>query len=259
MLNLKQMSVLNIKNLLNSFDSIGLKDIDDVKLMDRVDTKFSFNFQNLETFLNSLSEDYNLLVIEGNAVSKYNSLYYDDETFTAFNDHQRKKPNRFKVRFRKYVYSDIQFLEVKHKVNGRTVKTRIPSESIPSEMNQKQEDFVHETGIQGDLVPSLQNKFKRITLIHKNKSERVTLDFDISFKWNEKKIELNDIVIAELKQSKADRNSIFFKLMKKNIIRPMKLSKYCIGMILTHEKENIKYNRFKKKLLFIKKIQKNVA
>lgn len=253
------MSVRNINSLLNSFRPIGLKEINDVKLMDRVDTKFSFNFQHLESFLSVLSEDYDVLVIEDNPISKYNSLYYDDETLKAFNDHQRKKPNRFKVRFRKYVYSDIQFLEVKHKVNGRTIKTRIPSNSIPTEMDENQEEFVLKTGIQGDLTPSLQNKFKRITLIHKDKSERVTLDFDIKFNWEEKNVELNDIVIAELKQSKADRNSTFYKLMKKNFIRPMKLSKYCIGMILTHERESIKYNRFKKKLLFIQKIQKNVA
>ncbi len=253
------MSVSVIKNILSSFEPIGLKDINDVKLMDRVDTKFSFNFEDLESFLSSLKEDYQVLVIDESPISKYNSLYYDDKVLTAFNDHQRKKPNRFKVRFRKYVYSNIQFLEVKHKVNGRTVKTRIPSDSIPSEMNEVQEAFVHETGIHGQLKPSLRNKFKRITLIQKNKSERVTLDFDIRFEWKDKEIELSDIVIAELKQSKADRNSTFYKLMKKNIIRPMKLSKYCIGMILTHDKENLKYNRFKKKLLFIKKIQKNVA
>lgn len=249
----------SIKTILNSFKPIGLKDINDVKLMDRVDTKFSFNVDHLESFLKSLESDYNVLVIEDSPISKYNSLYFDDEILSAFNDHQRKKPNRFKVRFRKYVYSNIQFLEVKHKVHGRTVKTRIPSESIPSKMNGEQEQFVHDTGIDGNLNPTLQNKFKRITLIQKDKSERVTLDFEIEFEWANKETELSQIVIAELKQSKADRNSIFYKLMKKNMIRPMKLSKYCIGMIVTREKENIKYNRFKKKLLFIKKIQKNVA
>lgn len=248
-----------IKAVLNSFEPIGLKDINDVKLMDRVDTKFSFNVDHLATFLKSLEADYNVLVIENNPISKYHSLYYDNEVLSAFNDHRRIRPNRFKVRFRKYVYSNIQFLEVKHKVHGRTVKTRIPSDSIPLEMNNQQETFVHKTGIKGDLTPTLQNEFNRVTLIRKDHSERVTFDFDISFEWEGKKIELDQIVIAELKQSKADRNSSFYKLMKKTMIRPMKLSKYCIGMIVTREKENIKYNRFKKKLLFIKKIQKNVA
>ena len=259
MLNLKLMSESNIRTLLNSFEPIGLKDINDVKLMDRVDTKFSFSINDLETFLASLSKDYEVLEIENSPISKYNSLYYDDAELSAFNDHRRKKPNRFKVRFRKYVYSDIQFLEVKHKFHGRTVKTRISSDSIPNEMSVAQEKFVSDAGINGKLLANLQNSFNRITLIHKNKVERVTFDFDIGFEWAGKKVLLDNIVIAELKQSKVNRNSPFYSLMKKNIIRPMKLSKYCLGMILIHGKENIKYNRFKKKLLFIKKIQKNVA
>lgn len=253
------MSETRIKTILQSFEPIGLEDINDAKLMDRIDTKFIFNIEDLDDFLQTLKSNYNVLVIDDSVISRYNSLYFDDSDFSAFNDHQRKKPNRFKVRFRKYVYSNIQFLEVKHKVHGRTVKTRIPSESIPTEMNEMQETFVQQTGIKGELSPSLRNKFKRITLVHKDHSERVTLDFNIRFEWNEMETELDQIVIAELKQGKFNRNSAFYALMKKNIIRPMKLSKYCIGMILTHEKNTIKYNRFKKKLLFIKKIQTNVA
>ena len=97
-----------IKAVLNSFEPIGLKDINDVKLMDRVDTKFSFNVDHLATFLKSLEADYNVLVIENNPISKYHSLYYDNEVLSAFNDHRRSRPNRFKVRFRKYVYSNIR-------------------------------------------------------------------------------------------------------------------------------------------------------
>ncbi len=253
------MSESNIRNLLNSFKSIGLKDINDVKLMDRIDTKFSFSIKDLELFLVSIVENYDVLEIENSPISKYNSLYYDDAELSAFNDHRRKKPNRFKVRFRKYVHSDIQFLEVKHKVHGRTLKTRVSSDSMPNEMNTEQEKFVSDSGINGKLHANLQNKFNRITLIHKDKTERLTFDFDISFEWDGKQVNLDQIVVAELKQAKVDRNSPFYRLMKKNIIRPMKLSKYCLGMILIHDKEKIKYNRFKKKLLFIKKIQKNVA
>ena len=62
-----------------------------------------------------------------------------------------------------------------------------------------------------------------------------------------------------MKQAKASRISPFYQLIKEKQIRPNRISKYCIGVIKLFGKENVKYNRFKKKLIKLKKIENNVA
>ena len=98
------------------------------------------------------------------------------------------------------------------------------------------------------------NAFQRITLVSKTSKERLTLDFNISFHMGEIKRNFHQLVIAELKQENLDRNSPFYRLMKKEHIRPYRLSKYCIGSVEIYGNEVLKFNRFKKKLLFLNKI-----
>lgn len=254
------MAVRQVEEILSEFDKIHLEEMDRVQLMNRVDTKFTFSHKKLIEILPLLNKDYKVLDVDGVLLSAYESLYYDDSERSCYINHHRQRLDRFKVRYRKYVNSDIAFLEVKHKKNGRTEKSRIPSNGIPFEMSASQEEFVHGLGLQsGHLVPCLLNDFKRITLVNKTMNERLTLDIDLTFTWQEKVQRIEGVVIAELKQERAIRNSPFYSLMKKNLIRPLRISKYCVGMITIYGKENIKYNRFKKKLLQIKKIQHDAA
>lgn len=250
------MSTKQLDNLLNAFEPISLSEMDNVKLMNRVDTKFIFSRENLLEILPSLSEHYRILKIKDILLPSYESVYYDDKDLNFYVNHHRKRLDRFKVRYRKYVESDIAFLEVKHKNKGRTDKSRIPVDSIPHKMSDEDAEFVYSTGVpKQDLVEVLSNRFNRITLVAKHINERLTLDLNLSFKLDDKEEVLGNVVIAELKQANASRISPFYSLMKKNLIRPNRVSKYCIGIIKTHGKENVKYNRFKKKLLKINKLQ----
>lgn len=254
------MSVTLIQSILEKFDKIHLEEMDRVQLMDRVDTKFTFSLQSLIDILPELNKYYKVLEVADELLSEYESLYYDDKNFSLYRDHHRELRDRFKVRYRKYVNSNIAFLEIKHKKNGRTEKSRIRTEGICHEMTKEQLEFVAEQGLtRKDLAPSLMNRFKRITLVNKTLNERLTLDIDLTFEWEDKSIVLTNIVIAELKQERALRTSPFYSLMKRNLIRPLRVSKYCVGMITIYGKAAIKYNRFKKKLLQIKKIQNNAA
>ncbi len=253
------MSTPNINDLVAQFETIGLEEMDAVQLMNRVDTKFTFNQDKLAGFLTELMQDYRVLSVDGDTITNYESLYFDDKELSSFGDHQRKKINRFKVRFRKYLNSGISFLEVKHKINGRTEKIRIPATEITQELSDSQKDFVKETGVLGDLKPSLMNRFSRITFVNKHIPERLTLDINIAYQWEGSEQNMSNIVIAELKQHKAKRNSVFYQLMKKHMIRPLRISKYCIGIVNMYGKDNVKYNRFKKKLITLKKIQTNAA
>jgi len=243
------MSTINFDGVVAKFDPIRLDQMDSVQLMNRVDTKFAFSESTLLELLPQLSENYFVLDINGVRISSYESVYYDDKLFGFYNDHHRQLSNRYKIRKRKYVESDISFLEIKHKVNGRTKKSRIPVKDIDMKLESEQIQFIKDNGIDLDLQSSIINNFNRITLVNKNMEERLTLDLNLMFKWDNEDFPIRNTVIAELKQGKQDRHSAFYKMMKVSQIRPLKISKYCVGIISVYGKKRIKYNRFKKKLL----------
>jgi len=242
-------------NILNNFEPITLGEMDAVKLMNRVDTKFAFSAENLQELLPELSKYYKVFEINGTRIPSYESLYFDDDNFTFFNDHHNGKMNRFKVRFRNYVESNLYFLEIKHKFKGRTEKERISVDGFTDFLSQKHTEFIQLT-LQDkmNLRPCLWNSFHRITLVGREINERLTLDFNIQFKWENEVQDFENLIIAELKQERPDRSSPFFSVMKKEGIRPYRLSKYCLGSIEIHGNEKLKYNKFKKKILKLKMI-----
>lgn len=250
-----------IQTVLHNFDSISLDEMDRVKLMNRVDTKFAFSFRELLDFLPQLVADYFVLEINGIRTPRYESLYFDDDALSFYNDHHNGRMNRFKVRIRNYVDSSLYFLEIKRKSKGRTDKKRISVTNFDSNFESEQINFLKmqlENKLggknQSTLKPNLWNSFHRITLVNKTETERLTLDFDLNFHWGENEKTFPQLVIAELKQEQINRNSSFFRLMKQNHVRPYRLSKYCIGAIEMYKHKSIKYNRFKEKLNKLKTI-----
>lgn len=251
------MPINQFHSVTNLFEPIGLEEMDKVQLMNRIDTKFVFTNEKLHELLPILTKDYYILKIGDNLIARYESLYYDNE-LVNYKDHHRGRLNRYKIRYRTYVDSKITFLEVKHKVKGRTDKRRILVDKIPLKLSDEHYDFIKTVNPDfSHLEPSLMNRFNRITLVSKKFDERLTLDFDLSFEWKDEIKLIENIVIAELKQGKSNRTSPFYKIMKDNYIRPLKISKYCVGIIDMYGKENVKYNRFKKKLLKLTKLQPN--
>jgi hypothetical protein len=249
-----------ISKLLLEFEPISLLEMDRVKLMNRMDTKFAFSVSQLTQILPDLQENYKILEIEGTRLPFYESLYFDDDNFGFFKDHHNGRNNRFKVRYRKYVESNLIFLEIKHKFKGRTNKSRIKVDDFPSTMDGNAINFVKKVLKQDkNLNPVMWNSFNRLTLVHKHLNERLTLDLNLTFKWENELHTFDNLIIAELKQEAVNRNSTFFQLMKTKCIRPYRLSKYCIGSIELYGKDGLKFNRFKKKLLTLKKINTNAA
>lgn len=94
---------------LNQFNPITLQEMDGVKLMDRTDTKFTFNIQQLPEILEEAKEYYRILEVESNRISRYKTLYFDTEDFDLYNEHHSGKLNRYKIRHRTYVESNLGF------------------------------------------------------------------------------------------------------------------------------------------------------
>lgn len=233
--------------------------MDGVQLMNRTDTKFILSRKDFEEILGNLPDDYRVLEINGNRQSRYETLYYDTPEFRHYLAHQNGKKTRWKIRKRKYVESNLSFLEIKFKNNGgRTIKSRIKLDEFDTTLNERCCRFIESKNPQSQtLEPKLINTFRRITLVNKTIPERVTIDIDVAFQNHGKNVSLRHLVIAEVKQENVNRHTAFMRLVKQRIIRPEGVSKYCLGVALIYPQ--IKSNTFKEKILKINKLEKSYA
>lgn len=126
----------------------------------------------------------------------YQTTYFDTPDNAMYLKHHNGKMNRHKIRQRKYVSTNSSFLEVKYKTNKKvTIKNRIETESQKHSFLESEISFIRkETPYSGpDLVFVLNNKFKRLTLIHREKLDRCTIDISPQF-WNENNlVNINDL------------------------------------------------------------------
>lgn len=240
---------------LSRFEPITLEKMDSVKLLDRTDTKFTFRFDRLEGVLESVKDDYYVLEASGTRVTDYESLYFDTPGMDLYLRHHNERLNRFKVRYRRYINSDLSFFEVKFKNNkNRTIKTRVKRKRVEDQILGSSKDLLEsESWLKADqLVPALWIYYSRITLVSKNLDERLTIDIGLTFSDSTKEKCFDELVIAELKQDKFNRNSFFAKEMINQRIPERSMSKYCFGV--TQIYPDIKQNLFKPKILNLKKI-----
>ncbi len=243
-----------VKSALDRFDPISLEEMDGVKLMDRTDLKFNFSIQHLPTLLDNIRDSYRALEVSGTRMSRYETLYYDTPEYDLYKTHHKGKPTRFKIRARKYVESDLNFFEVKHKNNkGRTVKTRVKKKTSTGEITGNAEQLLSEkTGMQSEhLEPKLFVNYTRLTLVNRAEEERLTIDLDLEVKNETSSFSFDGLVIVEAKMSKI-MNTPFVKLLKEKHIRQGGMSKYC--MAVSKLIPGIKSNNFKEKLLSVYKI-----
>ncbi len=249
-----------MNDILSNFSPINLSEMDSVRLLNRQDTKFVFSVEQLPTILDKIIDSYYVLEVNGNRISNYASLYYDTIDLYTYIEHHNKRANRFKVRYRHYIDSDLLFFEVKVKSNkNRTVKKRIQQDNTTFKFNEEAKNLLNNLALSkvNELVPTLWVYYKRITLVHKYLKERVTIDINLSFKncINGEIINYPELAILELKQERFKRSSTVVKELKHSKIYPFKLSKYCLGTLSFNPQ--IKHNNFKKKLFKIAKITQN--
>lgn len=243
-----------IEQIVNSYPPISLDAISEKALMKRVCTKFVINDNFLALILEEILPYYSILEINKTKIHAYSSLYFDTMTKQFYYDHHNRKANRIKVRIRKYEENDLYFLEIKKKnVKGVTDKHRKSISHFEENLSTESLNYIKEkTSNDYKLSPSIWNKFNRITLVNKTSKERLTIDFCLSDRVDNHINTYGDLVIIEVKQAFFNQNSPIIKTLKKYGHHSYSISKYCIGMV-NHYKD-LKYNRFKSKLLKIHKL-----
>ncbi|MDL2322937.1 polyphosphate polymerase domain-containing protein [Bacteroidales bacterium OttesenSCG-928-A17] len=250
----------NIENILKGLTPITLEEMKDIRLMDRIDSKFVAPVALLPQLLKEMEPFFMVQTKNDTRVAPYTTQYFDTPDLEMFVMHQNGKLNRQKIRIRSYADSDLSFLEIKNKNNkGRTSKKRIevnqPAVRSIKEF-QEEMDFLTEHSIfsAGSLIPSLSNNFHRITCVNNRKTERITIDINLSF-LNERtggETSFDDLMILELKQDGWQRSD-FRDILLNLRIKKNSFSKYCMGVVLTDP--SVKYNRFKNRLAKINKLR----
>ncbi len=238
-----------------NFETISLKQMDRVKLMNRMDTKYWFAREHLQQILSQIRPHYYMLQIDGAHQMSYATTYFDTVDARLYTDHHNGKLNRYKIRKRAYVNSGISFLEVKFKSNkGKTNKKRIPAGTDLGSLSSKEIQFIESiTPYSGDtLKTSLNNSFTRLTLVNKNFKERCTIDLNLAYHFQEKAQALGNLVIIEIKSEGKPSLSPLVLALREHRIKATGFSKYCVGKTITDD--GFKRNSFKKKVRRINKI-----
>ena len=252
-----------MEEILRLFDPITLDEMSGIRLMNRTDTKFDTTKPMLLRLLDKAKDDYYAQEIGQQRIASYYTVYFDTPDCNMYTVHETGHTNRQKLRVRSYVDSHLNFLEVKTKNNrGRTKKKRIslddfnPDDSSRfSVLNPQFAEFLS-TNLRYDpqtLSRQLENRFSRITLVNKGKTERLTIDTNLCFHNVATGYDrsMDDIVIIELKRDGLVPSPILHMLRDLRI-KPHGFSKYVIGSALTNNA--LHCHRLKPKLNDIQKL-----
>ena len=107
-----------LESVLETFSPISLGEMDSIRLMNRIDTKYLTTTSVLVRLLeDAAARGYRALETDGTRLCPYDTLYYDTPELQMFLDHHNRRLVRQKVRTRTYVGSGQTFLEIKRKNN----------------------------------------------------------------------------------------------------------------------------------------------
>ncbi|MCA9600538.1 MAG: VTC domain-containing protein [Myxococcales bacterium] len=210
--------------------------LEQVALLDRDDMRFVIRAEQLPAILESLRDEYGVVLAGGRRLGRYRTVYYDTPDFQLYHEHHRGRRPRVKVRTREHVDRGLGFLEVKRKTpRGATSKFVRPRSLEQSSWGTEDAAFVREhAGVDPDvLAPVLGVSFERVTLVGKESPERVTLDLSVAFERGGTEVRIEPVVTVEVKQPKILLRSTAALAIRRADPTGLSVSKYCAGLILT--------------------------
>jgi hypothetical protein len=242
-------------NELAQFVPVGLEDVGSLSLMRRFDSKYLLPIQYLSDFLKQLKDSYQILEINGERSFEYDTTYFDFPNLKCYMDHQNRRKKRFKIRERLYTVNGLRFLEVKMKDNkGKTVKKRMLIENDQSASNEKMSFIKSHVNLDpSELNQTVTNSFHRISLISFETKERITIDYDLQYTFENKTKYAGYYAIVEVKREHKNQQTPVNSVLKSFRVQPRGFSKYCMSLALL--KPGIKRNTFKSNVLHLNRMK----
>ncbi len=245
----------SLEHILQQMKPITLAEMSSVKLMNRTDTKFVTTMPRLLELLQMAQSDYYVQDIDGQRNMLYDTTYFDTTSFGMYQEHQHGHAGRQKIRFRTYVSSGLQFMEIKTKNNhGRTKKKRIEVTDMDLSDSVKRDFIAQRLHFDVDsLQPHMHNYFHRVTLVNNAKTERLTIDTQLEFNnvLSGRNRGMGPLVIVELKRDGRVPSPVL-EMLRQLHIHAHGFSKYCMGAAMTNP--SLPVNRFKEKLRYVEMI-----
>ncbi len=240
---------------LNKLDRFPVEKLADRALLRRVDTKFLYPAEELESLIQSLGEDYGLLPAGEHPIATYRTLYFDSPDKSFFHQHRRGQRDRFKIRIRHYLEREVSFLEVKRKTNHDvTVKARRKRDFLDSSINGEERSFLQDRTPcdPSQIVPQVWTNFHRITLVGLGIKERLTVDLGLEFEADFERHHMHGLAIIEVKQPRFWSRSPAMLALRARGIRPSGMSKYCTAQAALFP--DLRCNRFRPSLRNIRRL-----
>lgn len=240
--------------MLNRYEPISLKETSSIRLMDRFDTKYLIPLSLLSEILSGVSQQYLVMTEKERCIFDYDSLYFDTPDYEMFHSHHNRQAHRYKLRLREYCGFDLVFAEIKEKYKGKTKKVRYQAAGYP-DINACMEDaamkdrilsiWAEQTPFQKERIDAvLFSHFRRFTLVHRSRKERITIDTDMRFSFDGISAGIPNIAVIEIKHSRAVAKLEMSSILRANGVYPSGFSKYCHGLMKIHP--DLKYNNFKR-------------
>lgn len=228
---------------------MGLDEVvDTAALQTRVDRKYLVPLPVLAQLLDGLAGEWAVLTMARRQVFDYVTIYHDTPDHRFHADHVQGKRHRYKVRTRHYVDTDTTMIEVKAKTGrGETLKHRAPlDEAGWAPLGSRAREFVdtHLGGVPAahDLVPSVESRYTRATLVHAAGTVRLTCDVDLTFATpgTERRLPPGRVLV-ETKSTQG--RSVADRWLQALGEREVAISKYCAGVALLHGRPAHRWHR----------------
>lgn len=225
----------------------------------RKEYKFLVPTKHLKEIIEKIDDEFLCTSHKEGLFFHYESTYFDTPDLLFFNNHRRGRPNRIKVRVREYKSGvKSSFIECKKKYKGTyTQKDRKKIGENPTKnwdtgvlenecivKNLKKYNLTPK-----DLEQSMHIKYKRIFMVAKDFSKRITIDFDIECVDKKKRTTriIPEYCVFEVKEEGIPKQ--IMRILRKNYkIRRGPFSKYCISMCTLNP--DVRKNRWKQTLKY---------
>ena len=215
------------------FESIGLSDLHDSALFERVDRKFVAPASLIPALLSGALREYRALEIDGQRVFHYVTQYYDTADLALYHAHHAGRRPRSKVRVREYRVTGDRYLELKQRTNtGTTIKTRqrlnghreLPLATL------RDTSTIAVPELDRELHETVQVSYDRMTLVHRTRPERVTVDLNLILAAGGRRVQYPTLAFVEVKQAHREPSGIVSAL-RGHGVRARDISKYCLGVV----------------------------
>ncbi|WP_176489712.1 polyphosphate polymerase domain-containing protein [Mobilicoccus massiliensis] len=242
----------HLEEIVGRLDPIDLTELNArAALQTRADSKYVLDRAQFDAFVARLEGRCDVLEIDGVRGQQYDTTYFDSAQLTSYHDHLQRRRYTYKMRTRIYVDTGLNVFEVKLRDGrGHTVKRKIDhADDAANVVGPRADAFFREVvreayglDVTYPVQPVLRNRYRRFTLASRATPARTTVDVDLHMLRSADVVASMDPTLALVETKSAHGNGEMDRLLWDLGIRPMRVSKYCLGLELLHP--HLSVNRY---------------